>query len=106
MCIKANADWTLMCPDECPGLSDVYGDEFEKLYESYEQQNKGRMTIKARQLWFHMLDAQMETGTPYMLFKDACNRKSNQKNVVVIKSSNLCTEIIEYSDAFRSFNVY
>ena len=96
--VKANADWTLMCPDECPGLSDVYGDEFERLYESYEQQNKGRMTIKARQLWFHMLDAQMETGTPYMLFKDSCNRKSNQKNVGVIKSSNLCTEIIEYSD--------
>ena len=74
-----------MCPDECPGLSDVYGDEFEKLYESYEQQNKGRMTIKARQLWFHMLDAQMETGTPYMLFKDACNRKSNQKITMQVR---------------------
>ena len=96
--VKANADWTLMCPDECPGLADVYGDEFDTLYESYEAAGKGRISIKARQLWFHMLDAQMETGTPYMLFKDACNRKSNQKNVGVIKSSNLCTEIIEYSD--------
>tara|TARA_B100001175_G_scaffold316610_1_gene330990 strand:+ start:35 stop:2383 length:2349 start_codon:yes stop_codon:yes gene_type:complete len=96
--VKSNADWTLMCPDECPGLADVYGDEFDRLYEEYEKNDKGRRTVKARELWFHMLDAQMETGTPYMLFKDACNRKSNQKNVGVIKSSNLCTEIVEYSD--------
>ena len=96
--VKSNADWTLMCPDECPGLADVYGDEFERLYEEYEKSDKGRRTVKARELWFHMLDAQMETGTPYMLFKDACNKKSNQKNVGVIKSSNLCTEIVEYSD--------
>ena len=96
--VKTNAEWTLMCPDECPGLADVYGDEFDKLYEEYEKNDKGRRTVKARDLWFHMLDAQMETGTPYMLFKDSCNRKSNQKNVGVIKSSNLCTEILEYSD--------
>jgi len=90
--------WTLFCPDECPGLSDVYGDEFVALYTKYEQSGKGRKTMKARDLWFQILDAQMETGTPYLLYKDACNKKSNQKNVGTIKSSNLCTEILEYSD--------
>jgi len=96
--IKTDGTWTLMCPDECPGLSDVYGEEFNALYTKYESQGKGRRTVKARELWFQVLDAQMETGTPYLLYKDACNRKSNQKNVGIIKSSNLCTEIIEYSD--------
>jgi len=88
--VKANGKWTLMCPDECPGLADVYGDKFKTLYESYEQSGKGRITINARDLWFKVMDAQMETGTPYLLYKDACNRKSNQKNVGTIKSSNLC----------------
>ena len=96
--IKANGYWTLMCPDECPGLSDVYGDDFVKLYEKYEREGKGRETVDARQLWFHILDSQMETGTPYLLYKDSVNRKSNQKNVGIIKSSNLCSEITEYSD--------
>ena len=96
--IKANGSWTLMCPDECPGLSDVYGDDFVKLYEKYESEGKGRETVDARQLWFHILDSQMETGTPYLLYKDSVNRKSNQKNVGIIKSSNLCSEITEYSD--------
>ena len=96
--VKANGSWTLMCPDECPGLSDVYGDAFKELYEGYEAAGKGRITMKARDLWFQVLDAQMETGTPYLLYKDAANKKSNQKNVGTIKSSNLCTEILEYSD--------
>ena len=93
-----NGKWTLMCPDECPGLADVYGDEFVKLYTKYEEEGKGRVTINAKDLWFKILDAQMETGTPYLLFKDACNEKSNQKNLGTIKSSNLCTEIVQYSD--------
>ena len=88
--IKADENWTLMCPDECPGLSDVYGDEFVELYTRYEKEGKGRTSVKARQLWFQVLDAQMETGTPYLLYKDACNKKSNQKNIGTIKSSNLC----------------
>jgi ribonucleoside-diphosphate reductase alpha subunit len=96
--IKTDGTWTLMCPDECPGLSDVYGEEFNALYTKYETQGKGRRTVKARELWFQVLDAQMETGTPYLLYKDACNRKSNQKNVGIIKSSNLCTEVVQYSD--------
>jgi len=96
--IKTDGNWTLMCPDECPGLSDVYGQEFNELYSKYEANGKGRKTMKARDLWFQVLDAQMETGTPYLLFKDACNKKSNQKNIGTIKSSNLCTEIIQYSD--------
>ena len=96
--VKSDASWTLMCPDECPGLSDVYGNEFNTLYEKYESDNKGKKTVRARELWFKVLDAQMETGTPYLLYKDACNKKSNQKNLGTIKSSNLCTEIIEYSD--------
>ena len=100
--MKSDEDWTLMCPDECPGLSDVYGEEFVKLYTKYEEEGKGRKTMKARDLWFQILDAQMETGTPYLLYKDAANRKSNQKNLGTIKSSNLCTEIIEYSDEKES----
>jgi ribonucleotide reductase alpha subunit len=96
--IKSNGNWTLLCPDECPGLADVYGDEFVALYEKYEREGKGRKTMLARDLWFQVLDAQMETGTPYILFKDACNRKSNQQNLGTIKSSNLCSEIIQYSD--------
>jgi len=95
--VKADADWTLMCPDECPGLADVYGDEFNELYKRYEDEKRGRKTMKARKLWFQILDAQMETGTPYLCYKDAANKKSNQKNVGVIKSSNLCTEIMEVS---------
>ena len=89
--------WTLMCPDKCKGLSDVYGDKFKTLYEKYETEGCGTK-IKARDLWFKILDSQIETGTPYMLYKNACNRKSNQKNLGTIKSSNLCTEIIEYSN--------
>jgi ribonucleoside-diphosphate reductase alpha chain len=96
--VKANGKWTLMCPDECPGLADLYGPEFVALYEKYERDGKGRETVNARDLWFRILDAQMETGTPYILYKDAANKKSNQKNLGTIKSSNLCTEIIEYSD--------
>jgi ribonucleoside-diphosphate reductase alpha chain len=88
--VKTGGNWTLMCPDECPGLSDVYGDTFAELYTSYETAGKGRKTLPARELWFQILDAQMETGTPYLLYKDAANRKSNQKNIGVIKSSNLC----------------
>jgi len=96
--VKAGEDWTLMCPDECPGLSEVYGDAFKTLYTYYEHEGKGRKTMKARDLWFQILDAQMETGTPYLLYKDAVNRKCNQKNLGTIKSSNLCCEITEYSD--------
>jgi ribonucleoside-diphosphate reductase alpha subunit len=97
--IKENSTWTLMCPDEYPGLSDVYGDEFDALYEKYEKENthKPATIVKARDLWFKILDAQMETGMPYLLYKDACNKKSNQKNIGTIKSSNLCTEIIQVS---------
>jgi len=97
--IQEDGYWTFMCPDECPGLSDVYGDEFDKLYIKYENEQKGRHRILAREVWFRVLDSQMETGTPYLLYKDACNSKSNQKNLGTIKSSNLCTEIVEYSDA-------
>ena len=96
--IHEDGYWTFMCPDECPGLSDVYGDEFEKLYIKYENEQKGRQRLSARDVWFRVLDSQMETGTPYLLYKDACNSKSNQKNLGTIKSSNLCTEIVEYSD--------
>jgi ribonucleotide reductase alpha subunit len=96
--VKSDGKWTLFCPDECPGLADVYGDKFAELYTKYESSGKGRKTMLARELWFQMLDAQMETGTPYMLYKDACNRKSNQQNLGTIKSSNLCSEIVQYSD--------
>jgi ribonucleoside-diphosphate reductase alpha chain len=95
--VKDNGDWTLMCPHECPGLSDTYGAEFEALYTKYESEGKGRKTIKAQDLWFKILESQIETGTPYMLYKDAANEKSNQKNLGTIKSSNLCTEIMEYT---------
>lgn len=95
--VEEDTTWTLMCPNECPGLYDVYGEEFEALYTSYEAQNKGRKTIKARELWEKILESQIETGTPYMLYKDAANRKSNQKNLGTIRSSNLCTEIMEYT---------
>lgn len=90
--------WSYFCPDECPGLSNVYGDDFKALYERYEREGRARKQVKARDLWLKILDSQMETGTPYILFKDAANKKSNQKNIGTIKSSNLCTEIIEYSD--------
>ena len=95
--VEENGDWTLMCPNECPGLADSWGPEFEALYTKYEAEGKGRKTIKAQDLWFKVLESQMETGTPYMLFKDAANGKSNQQNLGTIRSSNLCTEIIEYT---------
>ncbi len=95
--VKENGDWTLMCPHECPGLSDTHSEEFEALYTKYEAEGKGRKTIKAQELWFKVLESQIETGTPYMLYKDAANAKSNQQNLGTIKSSNLCTEIIEYT---------
>lgn len=95
--VESNGDWTLMCPHECPGLSDTHSAEFEALYEKYEAEGKGRKTIKAQDLWFKILESQIETGTPYMLYKDAANAKSNQQNLGTIKSSNLCTEIIEYT---------
>ena len=95
--VKADADWSLMCPDECPGLHEVWGDEFEALYEKYEREGRARKTVKAQKLWYHVIESQIETGTPYMLYKDACNRKSNQQNLGTIKCSNLCTEIVEYS---------
>ncbi|MCG2610923.1 ribonucleoside-diphosphate reductase subunit alpha [Flavobacterium sp. SM15] len=97
--VQDDAHWTLMCPNECPGLYDVYGDEFDAMYIKYEQAGKGRKTIKARELWEKILESQIETGTPYMLYKDAANRKSNQKNLGTIRSSNLCTEILEYTSA-------
>ncbi len=95
--VEQNGEWTLMCPNECPHLFDSYGEEFERLYEGYEKANKGRKTVKARELWEKILEAQIETGNPYMLYKDAANRKSNQKNLGTIRSSNLCTEIMEYT---------
>ena len=97
--VKSNAKWALFCPHECPGLADVYGDKFQELYEKYESEGKARKIVNARDLWFKILDAQMETGTPYILYKDTANEKSNQQNLGTIKSSNLCCEIIEYSDA-------
>jgi ribonucleotide reductase alpha subunit len=97
--VKENGKWSLFCPNECPGLADVYGDKFKELYEKYEASPSCvRKSINARDLWFKILDAQMETGTPYLLYKDACNKKSNQKNIGTIKSSNLCTEVVQYSD--------
>ncbi|HIP32115.1 MAG TPA: ribonucleoside-diphosphate reductase subunit alpha [Crocinitomicaceae bacterium] len=95
--VKENGEWTLMCPHECPGLSDTHSEEFEALYTKYEAEGKGSKTIKAQDLWFKILESQIETGTPYMMYKDAANAKSNQQNLGVIKSSNLCTEIIEYT---------
>ena len=97
--VEQNAEWTLMCPNECPDLYNVHGDEFDKLYLKYESEGRGRKTIKARDLWEKILESQIETGTPYMLYKDSANRKSNQKNLGTIRSSNLCTEILEYTSA-------
>lgn len=100
--VKNDEDWTLMCPDKCPGLSDCFGEEFEKLYEKYEKTGMGNKTIKAQELWFKIITSQIETGTPYLLYKDSCNSKSNQQNLGCIKSSNLCTEIIEYTNEKES----
>ncbi len=95
--VEADAEWTLMCPNECPELYNTHGDEFEELYHQYEKEGKGRKTIRARELWEKIVESQIETGTPYMLYKDSANRKSNQKNLGTIRSSNLCTEILEYT---------
>lgn len=95
--VQDDAEWTLMCPNECPGLYKCHSEEFETLYHKYEAEKKGRKTVKARELWEKILESQIETGTPYMLYKDAANRKSNQKNLGTIRSSNLCTEIMEYT---------
>jgi ribonucleoside-diphosphate reductase alpha chain len=97
--VEANEDWSLFCPHEAPGMADCFGKEFEDLYERYEKEGRARKVIKAQELWFAILDAQIETGTPYLLYKDAANSKSNQQNLGTIKSSNLCTEIMEYTDA-------
>ncbi|WP_152269383.1 ribonucleoside-diphosphate reductase subunit alpha [Agriterribacter humi] len=95
--VEANGDWSLFCPHEAPGLHECWGEAFENLYEQYEKEGRGRKTVKAQDLWFALLDAQIETGTPYLLYKDAANRKSNQQNLGTIKSSNLCTEIMEFT---------
>ncbi|XP_055636362.1 ribonucleoside-diphosphate reductase large subunit-like [Toxorhynchites rutilus septentrionalis] len=95
--VEANEEWSLMCPHECPGLDEVWGDEFEKLYTSYEEAGRFIRKVRAQELWFAIIESQVETGVPYMLYKDACNRKSNQQNVGTIKCSNLCTEIVQYS---------
>lgn len=95
--VELNENWTLMCPNECPGLSDVWGEEFERLYEQYEAEGRGKKTVKAQQLWAAIIESQTEAGTPYMLYKDTANRYSNQKNLGTIKCSNLCTEIMEYT---------
>ena len=95
--VEADGEWTLMCPNECPGLFTSHSEEFEELYTRYEAEDKGRKTVRARELWEKILESQIETGTPYMLYKDAANRKSNQKNLGTIRSSNLCTEILEYT---------
>lgn len=96
--VQSKGKWSLFCPSECPGLSDVYGDDYKALYIKYENEGRAKRTINALDLWIQILKSQMETGTPYLLYKDKCNEKSNQKNIGVIKSSNLCTEIIQYSD--------
>lgn len=97
--VEENGDWSLFCPNEAPGLSDCWGEDFETLYTKYEKEGKARKTIKAQDVWFKIMEAQIETGNPYLLYKDACNRKSNQQNLGTIKSSNLCTEILEYTSA-------
>ncbi|MFZ9969409.1 MAG: ribonucleoside-diphosphate reductase subunit alpha, partial [Bacteroidia bacterium] len=97
--VEQNAEWSLFCPNEAPGLHECWGEEFEALYLRYEKEERARKTIKAQDLWFAILESQIETGTPYMLYKDACNSKSNQQNLGTIKSSNLCTEIVEYTSA-------
>ena len=95
--VEEDGQWSLMCPHECPGLHEVWGDQFEELYTRYEKEGRAKKTIKAQKLWYAIIESQIETGTPYMLYKDACNRKSNQQNLGTIKCSNLCTEIVEYS---------
>src|SRR4051812_5437348 len=95
--VEANEDWSLFCPSEAPGLHEVWGEEFEALYAQYEAEGRARKVIPAQKLWYGILEAQIETGGPFMVYKDHANRKSNQKNLGTIKSSNLCTEIIEYS---------
>ena len=100
--VKKDEEWSLFCPDTAPGLADVYGEKFRELYDKYEKEGREIKKVKARDLWYHILDSQMETGTPYLLYKDKANEKSNQKNLGTIKSSNLCTEIIEYSDHEQS----
>lgn len=95
--VEANGEWSLFCPNEAPGLCDCYGAEFEELYTRYEEEGRARKKVKAQELWFRILDSQIETGTPYMLYKDACNKKSNQQNLGTIKCSNLCAEILEYT---------
>ena len=100
--VEHDGDWSLFCPDQCPGLSDCYGSDFKELFERYESEGRASKTMKARELWCHILDSQMETGMPYLLYKDAANRKSNQQNLGMIKSSNLCCEIMEYSDATQT----
>merc|ERR1719266_1549278 len=95
--VKNDGEWSLMCPDECPGLHEVWGEKFVELYEKYEREGRARRKVKAQKLWYSIIESQIETGTPYMLYKDACNRKSNQQNLGTIKCSNLCTEIVEYS---------
>lgn len=97
--VEKNENWSLFCPNECPGLPDVWGDRFKELYEGYEKAGKARQSIPAQRLWFAILQSQVETGTPYMLYKDACNSKSNQQNLGTIRSSNLCTEIVEYTSS-------
>jgi ribonucleoside-diphosphate reductase subunit M1 len=97
--VESNGDWSLFCPNEASGLHEVWGDKFEALFEKYEKEGRARKTIPAQKLWYAMLESQIETGGPFMLYKDAANRKSNQQNLGTIKSSNLCTEIIEYSSA-------
>lgn len=97
--VEANGEWSLFCPHEAPGLHECFGEKFEALYEQYEQEGRARRTVKAQELWFAILDAQIETGNPYLLYKDAANKKSNQQNLGTIKSSNLCTEIMEYTSA-------
>lgn len=100
--VKKDEEWSLFCPDTAPGLADVYGEKFRELYHKYEKEGRAIKKVKARELWYYILDSQMETGTPYLLYKDKANEKSNQKNLGTIKSSNLCTEIIEYSDHEQS----
>ncbi|GBO13208.1 Ribonucleoside-diphosphate reductase large subunit, partial [Araneus ventricosus] len=95
--VEKDEMWSLMCPDESPGLHTCYGEEFEELYEKYEKEGRYRSQVKAQQIWYAIIESQIETGTPYMLYKDACNRKSNQKNLGTIQCSNLCTEIVEYT---------
>uniref|UniRef100_A0A8C5B458 Ribonucleoside-diphosphate reductase n=1 Tax=Gadus morhua TaxID=8049 RepID=A0A8C5B458_GADMO len=102
--VESNQDWSLMCPSDCPGLDECWGEEFEKLYTGYEKQGKAKRVVKAQQVWYAIIESQTETGTPYILYKDACNRKSNQQNLGTIKCSNLCTEIVEYTSKDEALN--